>query len=127
MGHEPMVLIVDDDQELQETLAVVLRASRYKVQLASNGAGALEALKRHPVDLVISDLQMFGGDGVSFLKEASNCYPHIPVVIFTGLYVSEEELKAQGAHSLLNKPCTNRELFKTIQEALGSKAVTAAA
>ncbi len=64
------VMVVDDMSVSRQTLIQMLeRLGVHRVVAASSGPEALDALKRHPTDLVISDLHMPGMDGVDFLAE----------------------------------------------------------
>jgi CheY-like chemotaxis protein len=56
----------------------------WKLEYASSGAEALEKIKTHPPDLVITDLLMPGMDGLELLAELGRTEPYVPVVLITG-------------------------------------------
>src|SRR5262245_57140174 len=76
------VLLVDDDVDLRQGLAQLLR-ERYEVLTASNGDEALEILGREPVDVVILDMLMPLLDGQSVLRELRAKTPPPPVVVIS--------------------------------------------
>lgn len=78
------VLVVDDDRELRSIFSVRLNNAGYKVYVAANGLKALEQMKKHPVDVVLTDYRMPKLDGFEFLSVCRVKWPEIPVVIFSG-------------------------------------------
>ncbi|MCX5748039.1 MAG: response regulator, partial [Proteobacteria bacterium] len=63
------ILVVDDEQSMREFLAICLRRSKYEVVVADSGKAALDKLRDHAFDLVITDLKMPGEvDGLGLLK-----------------------------------------------------------
>ena len=63
------VLIVDDEVDLREMLALELKNYQTTVFEAKNGQEALNFIKKENIDLVISDIRMPGGNGIEFLKK----------------------------------------------------------
>ena len=78
------VLVVDDDRELRSIFSMRLNNAGYKVYVAANGLKALEQMKKHPVDVVLTDYRMPKMDGFEFLSVCRVKWPEIPVVIFSG-------------------------------------------
>jgi CheY-like chemotaxis protein len=68
MTH-PMVLIVDDDEDLREVLSETLKLGGYEVQTASDGGEALKAIDRDSVQLVLLDMHMPGVNGMQVLEK----------------------------------------------------------
>jgi CheY-like chemotaxis protein len=102
------VLLVDDDREM--VLALREGLGRYaesmRVLLAGDGVEALEALKREPVSLVVTDLKMPRMDGFELLAAIMGSYPDIPVIIITGFSSPDMERLARrgGAVGFTTKP-----------------------
>jgi len=84
------ILIVDDDYEIREMISDFLRDSEYyNVLEAENGKQALEILKNHKTDLVISDINMPEMKGFDLLKEIKERYPLIKRVLITAYNVED--------------------------------------
>jgi DNA-binding NtrC family response regulator len=104
------VLIVDDEENLRESLAELFVSGGYQVQQAGNGAQALEALTQMPEypDVIFLDLKMPGKDGMATLQalKAAAETRHIPVVIMTSFGGSERTITAMkaGAYDYITKP-----------------------
>jgi CheY-like chemotaxis protein len=64
-----IILLVDDDELLRESLGLALRRSGYCVIEADDGVTAFEMARRHLPDLILSDIDMPGGDGASLLRD----------------------------------------------------------
>ena len=122
MHQRTHLLVVDDEVELRETLAEELEENGYMVTQAAGGEQALNILLavEQKVDLVISDVQMPGGDGVGLLKAIRAKNPNLPMVIMmTGFAnLSPQEAQSLGAYSMVGKPFELKIMLESIQEAL---------
>jgi len=114
------ILVVDDDPLIRGSLYELLRSQRFEVEMASDGAEAIDHLKRRPFNLVIADLKMPTIDGMSLLAHLRTQYPDINVVLITGFGSINSAVEAirQGAFDYLTKPIQPEELEATIQRAL---------
>jgi CheY-like chemotaxis protein len=99
------VLVVDDDQDIRETLAELLTDEGYLVESASNGREALTTLRNgvRP-DVILLDLMMPVMDGYQFRDEqrADPLLASIPVIVITA--GSNPSLSALGANMFVPKP-----------------------
>src|SRR5689334_5487154 len=77
------VLCVDDDAAVLSALRRLLREETFEVLTASNAAHALASLRRHPVDVIISDQRMPGQNGSELLAEVGQRWPGIGRVLLT--------------------------------------------
>lgn len=117
------ILIADDDPDLVELLTTRLRANRYEVITAGSGVLAVtEAVKEKP-DLVILDLKMPSGGGVSVYEQLKKYIKtlFIPVIFITA-FPSEEARKRvmeMGAEDFISKPFDPNELLSKVRKALG--------
>jgi CheY-like chemotaxis protein len=114
------VLVVDDDSAIRLLLQEVLSRAGYTVQVAADGKEALEAVKRRPVDLVITDLFMPEREGLETIRELVAGCPNLPVIAISGegrdlLSVA----KLLGARAAVAKPFRGEELLRTVKEVLG--------
>lgn len=78
------VLVVDDDYDIRYILSLRLVSAGYMVYEAANGLEALEQMKKHPIDVVLTDYRMPKMDGFKFLSLCHVSWPGIPVVVFSG-------------------------------------------
>ena len=116
----PTLLVVDDEADMLENIARILRRNSYACLTAASGQAALGLLERDLPDLVLTDLRMPGTDGLAVLRHVRRVAPRVPVVIITA-YASDDaaqEARAAGAAGFLIKPFTARELLLTIQQAM---------
>ena len=114
------ILVVDDDPLIRGSLYEMLRGQRFDVEMASDGAEAMNHLQRRSFQLVIADWKMPQVDGMSLLSYIRNKYPDVNVVLITGFgnVTSAVEAIRQGAFDYLTKPIQPEELEATIQRAL---------
>lgn len=117
------ILVVDDEADMLETCARILRRSGYSCLTTASGQEALVLLEHEHPDLILTDLRMPRVDGMALLRHAKQAAPQIPVVIFTA-YVSEasaREVLEAGAAAYLPKPFTTVQLRQTVEQALGGR------
>jgi two-component system, NarL family, invasion response regulator UvrY len=127
----PKVLITDDHELVREGLRRILLdcGAVRQVGEASNGAEALQALRREKWNLVILDLTLPDRNGLEVLKDIKASYPVLPVLILTIL--PEEQLAMRvlraGADGFLSKGSAARDLVRAIETIMaGGKHVSAA-
>jgi len=114
---KPRILWADDNADMRHYVQRLL-SDRYEVEVVSDGQQALEAARRQPPDLVLSDVMMPQLDGFGLLKElrASENTCTIPVVLLSARAGEEARLEglAAGADNYLVKPFTARELLVVV-------------
>ena len=100
------ILVVDDDPASRDLLRRVLAGVGHEVAVAASGREALEALARHPADLVVSDIRMPDLDGVQLLEKLRERAPEVPVILVTAFGDVEGAVEAirRGAFDYLAKP-----------------------
>ncbi len=114
------ILIVDNDALFIKVLADFLsKDNRFNVLTALNGKAALEIVKKHKVEMVITDLKMPEMNGIELLSTLHKDIPEIKAIILTGhsdidSYLETMEL---GAFEYLNKP-VDLDLLKEVIEKL---------
>ena len=114
---KPTVLVVDDEQRSREGLRRLLR-DKYEVVLAESAAAALEALDRGPVDVMLSDVRMPGGDGLSLLRQVRAKHPATACVLLTAFGSVETAVEAikLGAQDFIMKPITDIDKLELVLE-----------
>jgi PAS domain S-box-containing protein len=123
------ILYVDDEPDLLEIGRLFLEGDNgnFQVFTSSSARDALESLQNLPYDIIISDYQMSGMDGIALLKEVRNRYGDIPFILFTGRGREEVVIEAinNGADFYLQKggdPTAQfAELAHKIRQAVGRK------
>jgi len=115
---DPLVLIVDDDENLLTISEVRLKASGYQIEKANNGLIALETVKRRRPDLIILDVMMPIMDGFSVCKQlkSDDDFKDIPI-IFLSARDEESDIKfgySLGAEAYLTKPYDGNELLENV-------------
>ena len=113
------ILVVDDEEEVLQTLCQLIEADGYQVTGASSGRSALELMKCTPVNLVLTDLMMPGINGWQLLRAIKKVWPDTSVVVLTGHVPEEGEamLTDREADGYLVKPVDRRRmqaLFKAL-------------
>lgn len=114
------ILIVDDSHDMLEVLRRQLGDLGYHTYQASNVVDAVDILKGSTPDLLITDLQMPGVNGMQLVKYASEHFPALPVLVITGYPSVEGAVDAvqSGAIDYLVKPFTKSELEKAVNDSL---------
>lgn len=119
------ILVVDDERNTCEALAVILRREGHRVASAASGEAALTHLQEHPADMVLSDVKMPGIDGLAVLRHIAATYTGLPVVMMSGhsdVTAAVEAMK-QGAFDYLVKPFGKEDVLRAVQKALAMRAV----
>jgi two-component system response regulator HydG len=117
------ILIVDDNYDMLELLHRNLKAQNFHTYKASSVIEAIEILKFSKIDLLITDLQMPGINGIELIKYVQEHFPIIPKLVITGFPSVDSAVNAvkSGALDYLAKPFTNEELKKAVQNLIDSK------
>ncbi|NEV63429.1 nitrogen regulation protein NR(I) [Thiorhodococcus minor] len=106
MHREPNVWVIDDDRSIRWVLDRALRKAEMNVTCFSNGVGVMEALQREQPDVILTDIRMPGIDGLELLRQVSDRYPGLPVIIMTAHSDLDSAVSAfhGGAFEYLPKP-----------------------
>ncbi len=118
------ILVVDDEMDTRETMAMFLLRLGYEVQTAQNGQQGLQLLKKQPCDLLVLDVMMPIMNGFQMLEEGRRdpALKTIPVVMVTALDKTSDIVQAfeLGANDYITKPYVNAELIARVSAALRS-------
>ncbi len=116
------ILVVDDDRDVVQFLTGLLRKAGYAPSAAVDPVQALMLAQREAPDLILTDILMPAGGGLTFLERLtrSGKTGHIPVLVLTGSDEPDLESRAlaSGALRVLRKPCDNAVLLAAIRDAM---------
>ncbi|HEX6648588.1 MAG TPA: response regulator [Pyrinomonadaceae bacterium] len=115
--NDARLLVVDDEESLRITTAAIFEKEGYIVDTASSGDEAIDLLTKADYDLVLTDLHMEGGDGLSVLSQIRRHAPLTISVVLTGFASVESAIAAlqEGAYDYLVKPCDIESMKHTIR------------
>ncbi|MFC3120415.1 sigma-54-dependent transcriptional regulator [Agaribacter flavus] len=110
------ILIVEDDHGLREALVDTLLLGGYQVTPVESAETAIVKLSEANFDLVVSDIQMQGMDGLSLLKNIKSKFPKVPVILMTAYANINDAIQAMrdGATDYLSKPFAPQVLLNLV-------------
>lgn len=116
------ILVVDDDESIRNVVSDILRKMGLNVSSAENGKKGMNLFRSNNFDLVITDFDMPGINGIDFANKIKNKSPTTLILLITG---SEKEdilsrIKGTAVDQVLFKPFSFAEVAKTVQELLHS-------
>ncbi len=119
-NSNPKILVVDDDADLLELLSIRLTAAGYKVEAVQSAEAALNYLDVSRPQLVISDMQMSGMDGMALFEHIHRNLPTLPVIILTAHGTIPDAVAAvqRGVFGYLAKPFDSKTLLANISQAI---------
>ena len=102
------ILIVDDERDIRELVADILKDEGFETRLAANSDEAIAALNDHPPALMVLDIWLKDSrmDGIDILKQVKRNNPDVPVIIISGhgnIEIAVAAIK-QGAYDFIEKP-----------------------
>jgi two-component system cell cycle sensor histidine kinase/response regulator CckA len=124
-GDGNLILVVDDEAPVRESLRITLEDYNYQVLTACNGVGAIEVYSQHQhrIQLVLIDLMMPLMDGPSTIRTLRRINPNVEVVAMSGLSSKGmiADAESAGVQRFLAKPFMVKDLLTTLKEALVGK------
>jgi two-component system, NtrC family, nitrogen regulation response regulator NtrX len=115
------ILIVDDEREVREAVAVILRDEGYRVRHAADGQTALTEIDARAPGLMLLDIWLEGSrlDGLEVLDVVQQTHPDLPVIVISGHGTIETAVTAikKGAYDFIEKPFNADRLLVSIERA----------
>jgi two-component system response regulator PilR (NtrC family) len=114
------ILLIDDEEIVLKSLAVLLSSEGYEVIALRDSSEAADRIRSETFDLIISDIQMTPVSGMDLLRLARKVRPDTPVIMVSA-YTSEgamQESRDQGAVAYVRKPFRVREVLDAVRNAL---------
>ena len=120
MGRSMRILYVEDDEALQQELTLLLSDIFDTIVLASNGKEGLEAFKKEPYDLVITDIRMPQMDGITMIEEIRKINPKQPIIVTSAHNEVEYLVKLihLGVDNFITKPLSSDPIFETLSKSV---------
>lgn len=122
---EPVLLVVDDEEGIRDSLSDIFGDEGYNVLTSSSGEDALKILEDNQVDLVLLDIWLPGIDGLETLGKLKALHPELPVIMISGHGNIELAVKATkiGAYDFLEKPLSLERVLLVVQRALEKRSL----
>ncbi|BAZ11938.1 multi-sensor hybrid histidine kinase [Calothrix sp. NIES-4071] len=121
-GSGELILVVDDEQFIQDTIKTSLTLHNYKTMIASDGIEAIALYAQHKTEIsaALIDIMLPTMDGLTAIRTLQKINPQIKVIATSGLMSSNKllELTSMGVKTFLSKPYTVRDLLYTLQKVL---------
>ena len=118
------VLIVDDESNLRKVLSTLLTRDGHATIAVGSGEEAVAAIKKQPVDIVITDMRMPGMSGLELLEHMKRTLPGLPVIVITAHGSVDTAVIAlkNGAFDYITKPFDKDELKLAVRKAAAVRA-----
>ena len=118
------VLIIEDDANMRDMLAVSLKRRDFEVVAKESAITGLAALATSPFDIVVTDINMRGTDGIELCRTLASSHPALPVIVITAFGSMDTAIAAlrAGAVDFLPKPFELEALEGAIDRALEARA-----
>jgi DNA-binding NtrC family response regulator len=120
MSAKGSILVIDDEQEIRESLEQLLKLEGYKADCASSGDEGLKRIDDGVFDLVLLDINLPDRNGLDLLQHIKRDNPEVGVIMITAYDSSQMAFQAskQGAESYITKPWDNDKLLLEVRNAL---------
>jgi two-component system response regulator PilR (NtrC family) len=119
------ILVVDDELSMREFLSILLEREGYSVSQAEHAEAALQQLDAHDFELIISDVNMPGLDGIRLLERIKSLSPDTAVLLITAFSTAEQAVEAMklGAYDYIAKPFKVEEIKVLVRNALEKRSL----
>jgi len=118
-NKEWSVVVIDDEEDIRDVMAMMLRDSGYHVEVAPDGVSGIRLCGQSRPRIVITDIRMPGIDGLKVLETLKRDMPHIEVIVATAFGEMDVAIKALqlDASDFITKPISHDALFMSLKRA----------
>ncbi len=122
-GSPGLILIIDDEAAIRESLEALLLLEGFQVEMAPEGATGMDMLATGSYDLLLLDLSMPGESGMDLLPRIKRLHPDLPVIMITayGTVANVVEALRAGADNFIQKPWDNEKLLADLRTAISKQ------
>jgi two-component system, cell cycle sensor histidine kinase and response regulator CckA len=120
VGHGELILVVDDESSIRETLRITLETRNYKVITAKDGLEAISiyAQHRHDIKVVLLDMMMPSMDGFTAIPVLQQLNPQVKIIACSGSISRDHLPPNAGVQAFLSKPFTSEDLLNTLHRVI---------
>ena len=127
---KPRVLVIEDDEQLRQTLGRLLTRAGYETIEAENGRSGMQQMSQSPADVVITDMIMPDMEGVETILAVRRNYPVAKIMAISGGGRSSAEsylkiARELGVHKILTKPLMPWEFLAAVHDLVTQKPASA--
>ena len=121
-GSRGRLLVVDDNEDMRQSMKRLLEHFGYEVEIAANGARALEMQARVAADVLITDIFMPDTDGLETINHFRTMFPSVKIIAMSGGGANIREAdylstaSVVGADAVLRKPFSKENLLAALEE-----------
>ncbi len=122
----PTVLVVDDEPSNLTSIEKIFQKDGMRVMTAQSAREALDQLRQHRVDVVLTDLMMPAVSGLELLRAIKQISPDVEVVMMTAYGTVETAVQAmrEGAYDFVEKPLKRMTIVKSVRKAAERRSLT---
>jgi two-component system, cell cycle sensor histidine kinase and response regulator CckA len=122
MGQGELILVVDDEENIRETLKITLESQSYRVLTARDGIEAIATYAKHQADInaVLMDMMMPAMGGQTTIQTLRQFNPRLKVIAFSGIETPGSLTETIGVNAFLAKPYTSADLLQTLHRVLNA-------
>jgi CheY-like chemotaxis protein len=116
-------VVVDDDPVIRTYISTILQREHFQALEAANSAQALEILRKFggDVNLIVTDIQMYGGDGLSLARLVKEYFPTVQIILVSGYENPNVEFE------FVQKPFTPKALLNAVHKVLANLSIASVA
>jgi FixJ family two-component response regulator len=114
------ILVLDDEQVVLDSVSRVLEEEDYQIKTCRKADEAIEAIKKEPYDILITDMKMPGMDGLQAMEALTEIDPDLSMIMLTGYATINSAVQAMklGAVDYIKKPFTPEQLTELVQKVM---------
>ncbi len=111
------ILMIDDDAHMHRIVGIYLKQTPYELVAVGSARIALHKLEEQTFDLILSDIQMPGMDGIELIKTIKKKYPNLPIIILSAFDAEkfEGDIVSYPNLEILSKPFDQKSLLQLLE------------